>query len=116
VLQLVSDAHRNTNNLEQTTYPAHTPAQLISFLRQMIVAELLNVEIVDLERCMGNVRLVARLYHLEEECVVIGVLGVTVDVEEARDRFVTTEHDIARDERNGLCVYHSNISSYLPSG
>jgi hypothetical protein len=65
------------------TYTTHSPAQLIALGLQEIVAHLLDVKVMNLERRVRDIRLAAHLRRLHKEGMMVRELKATVDVEEA---------------------------------
>ena len=57
--------------------PPHAPDGLVPFLRQPLVAQVLRIKVVDLERGVVDVRCVVLV---QEEAVVVHVLFAAVDV------------------------------------
>lgn len=78
------------------TYPSYTPANLIALGSEIIVAQLLNIKVVDLERCVCHIGLLAWLRWFEEEGVVIGILQASINMEEAGNRIIISVDEVGR--------------------
>lgn len=68
------------------------------------MTELLDVEIMDLKRCVGDLRCLAGFRALEKERVMVCVLKAAINVEEARYGFAIFVYDIRWCQGQILCV------------
>jgi hypothetical protein len=61
----------------------------------VLVSKLLYIKVVHLESSVGDIRFMPWFHHLEEECMVVGILRASVDMEEAGDGFLAAEDNVA---------------------